>query len=223
MAVDLLLQNDTYVSQLRSAIGEGEAALSDVPGLLKCVLKDDRWRKRTIRTGDVVEFQRFEDFVRSLPLEGLGADMSLIRRICSDDKEALDLLDKALKHSPGPPPKPKPVEKPREAKSAPQSEPTGERTESVNIVNGSKGELRPFGNSSARAIRHLRESRPDLHAKVVAKELSPHAAMIEAGFRRKTITIPLEPASAARVLRRHFDEAQLRELARLLMSQEGGQ
>ena len=44
---------------------------------------------------------------------------------------------------------------------------------------------RPSGNSRAAALRRLRKDRPDIHARVLAGELSPHAGMIEAGFRKR--------------------------------------
>src|SRR5262249_46542334 len=44
---------------------------------------------------------------------------------------------------------------------------------------------RPSGNSRAAFLRRLRKDRPDIHARVLAGELSPHAGMIEAGFRTK--------------------------------------
>jgi hypothetical protein len=45
----------------------------------------------------------------------------------------------------------------------------------------------PSGNSAAYAIRRLRKDRPDIHARVLAGELTPHAGVIEAGFRKKAI------------------------------------
>jgi hypothetical protein len=39
---------------------------------------------------------------------------------------------------------------------------------------------RPVGTTRDRALRQLRDQRPDLHARVAAKELSAHRAMIEA-------------------------------------------
>ena len=42
----------------------------------------------------------------------------------------------------------------------------------------------PSGNSRAAFLRRLRKDRPDIHARVLAGELSPHAGMIEAGFRK---------------------------------------
>jgi hypothetical protein len=44
--------------------------------------------------------------------------------------------------------------------------------------------IRPSGNSRAAFLRRLREGRPDIHARVLAGELSPHAGMIGAGFRK---------------------------------------
>src|SRR5262245_40158765 len=44
---------------------------------------------------------------------------------------------------------------------------------------------RPSGNSRAAFIRRLRKDRPDIHARVLAGKLSPHAGMIEADFRKK--------------------------------------
>jgi hypothetical protein len=48
---------------------------------------------------------------------------------------------------------------------------------------------RPWGTSQAQALRQLRHKRPDLHQKVLAGELSPHAAAVMAGFRHRTITV----------------------------------
>jgi hypothetical protein len=63
---------------------------------------------------------------------------------------------------------------------------------------------RQYGNSSHAAIRRLRKDRPDLYARVMAGELSPHAAAVAAGFRRKVISVPLDPERAAAALKRHF-------------------
>jgi hypothetical protein len=43
----------------------------------------------------------------------------------------------------------------------------------------------PTGTSAAHAHRVLRTKRPDIHQRVLDGELSPHAGMIEAGFRKK--------------------------------------
>jgi hypothetical protein len=46
-----------------------------------------------------------------------------------------------------------------------------------NIHNSSE---RPSGTTQAAALRRLRDQRPDLHRKVLAKEISANAAAIEA-------------------------------------------
>jgi hypothetical protein len=48
-------------------------------------------------------------------------------------------------------------------------------------VNG----FRPTGNSAAAALRRLERARPDILDRVLAGELSAHAGMIEAGFRKR--------------------------------------
>jgi hypothetical protein len=66
---------------------------------------------------------------------------------------------------------------------------------------------RPEGNSRDKALRRLRDHRPDLHAQVLANELSAHAAMVEAGFRPRTFTVPDNIDAAAPILRRRFGDS----------------
>jgi hypothetical protein len=44
---------------------------------------------------------------------------------------------------------------------------------------------RPKSGTRAEALRRLRKERPDIHARVLGGELSAHAGMVEAGFRRR--------------------------------------
>lgn len=192
MPVNKLRENDSYVQGLRIAIREGTFGLSDVPGLIKRVILEDAWQEREIeQTGQVATFSRFVEFVTAKPLEGLGADLKTIKRLCGDDVEAVDLVDRVTQHRPGP------------------------HQENGNNVT----ELRPEGNTAAKALRRLRKDRPDLHARVIAGELSPHAAAVEAGFRKRTITITLEPQAAAATLRRHFTPEQVMDLIAALVGE----
>jgi len=121
----------------------------------------------------------------------LGTSVGLIKRIVADDREAVDLLDRVLQRQVG---------RPREI---------------VYNVHNSKG--RPAGNSQARALRRLRKDAPELHAEVIAGRLSAHAAMVKAGFRTRTISVPVEhPDRVAAALRRHMTQEQLEELVRHL-------
>jgi hypothetical protein len=60
----------------------------------------------------------------------------------------------------------------------------GGRPKTVDNGNSNINSSRPTGGSKAYALRRLRKDRPDIHARVLAGEISAHAGMIEAGFRR---------------------------------------
>jgi hypothetical protein len=56
----------------------------------------------------------------------------------------------------------------------------------------------PSGTSAAAAMRRLRKDRPGIHARVLAGEMSAHAGMVEAGFRkrRRAPAPPIAPRQA---------------------------
>jgi hypothetical protein len=54
----------------------------------------------------------------------------------------------------------------------------------------------PTGTSSARALRVLRENHKEIHAKVLAGELTPNAGMVAAGRRKKQARPPKSPFKA---------------------------
>lgn len=187
----LLRARGGLVDALSSALDSGGHGLSNVPVLLKRLLAEEGWREFETVRGEVVRHERFEEFVAAPPLKGLGAEISLIKRIVADDPEAVDLLDRVLQRQVG---------RPREI---------------VDNVHNSKG--RPSGNSQARALRRLRKDAPELHAEVIAGRLSAHAAMVKAGIRTRTISVPVEhPDRVAAALRRHMTQEQLEELVRHL-------
>lgn len=190
--------NNVWVEALGSALLRGGAALENVPGLLKRLLREEAWREFQPKIGPVVRHERFADFVTTPPLKGLGASVDLIRRIVADDTEALDLLDQAMQNTPG-------VHLPRSDSDV------------ITISDQSGGR----GTSKDYALRRLRKDAPELHAEVLAGNLSAHAAMVKAGFRPKTFTVRPDPASAARTLRKHMSPDDLRALARLLLDEEG--
>lgn len=189
MTGDPLRHNANLVESLGSALRSSEHGLGTVPGLLRQILTDESWREFVTQLGDHVTHERFIDFVETPPLKGLGSDIDLIRRVAAGDAELLDLLDQALQNPHG-----------------------GDRS-NVNNVNVG----RPEGNRTAAALRRLRKDRPDLHAQVLANELSAHRAMIEAGFRPRTVTVRTDrPDSIARTLRKNLTPEALAELAKLL-------
>ena len=185
--------NNVHIEALASAVNHGGAALCDVPWLVKSVIREGAWRCFQPRMGDLAEYTaaQFNDFVTAEVPDGLNATEAMLRLICKEDHEALDLLDQAYQR------------------------PTGRPKKSGTLLPVLPN--RPEGNTSAKALRRLRKDRPDLHAEVIAERLSPHAAMIEAGFRRPTCTVPKDSVeAAAQALRRHFSPADLADLARRL-------
>jgi hypothetical protein len=97
MTVDQRRINDTYVSSLRYAIKEGKVGLESVPDLIKRIIREGSWKERVVENaGNVASFARFTDFVQAKPMDGLGTDLVMLRRLCSDDPEALALIDAAV-------------------------------------------------------------------------------------------------------------------------------
>jgi hypothetical protein len=186
MPVDVLRENGVFVHELQDALIDGDRGLRHVPGLLKRVIQEHRWQERTFGAMDrVITFRSFAEFVSETPPEGLGADLSLVKRLCGDDPEAIDLIDQATQNP-----------------------------SSLHVDNNVNS--RPVGNTAQQAIRRLRKDRPDLHARVLAGELSPHAAMVEAGFRPRTITVPLDPEKMARAIRRRLNDDEIDTLVAAL-------
>lgn len=185
MPVDVLRENGVFVHELQDALIDGDRGLRHVPGLLKRVIQENRWQERTFGTMDrVITFRAFSEFVAERPPEGLGADLALVKRLCGDDPEAINLIDQATRRNAG-------------------------RPVTVDNVHGTHKEERPAGNTAQAAIRRLRKDRPDLHSRVLRGELSPHAAAVEAGFRPKTITVPLDPQRMAHAIRRRLSHDEI--------------
>lgn len=189
--IDLSVYADQKVTCLRSALSHGAQNVSSIPGLLKAILKEDLWKHRFCRqVQKEVGFQSFAQFVSEPAPEGLGSSVEVLLKFCQSagDTEAVDLIVRASKGKHG-----------------------GDRSK-VDIINLAK----PDGTSAARALIDLEKKRPDLHERVVAGEISPHGAMVEAGLRCKTYTIPDDPARAAATIKRHFSSEEVKEIARLL-------
>lgn len=202
MPIDVLAENAVIVDALGDALSSTRD-LEAVPLLLVRVVRENRWQERTVgfgRRGALPRYHRYAEFAKFVsdpPLEGLGTTVDALRRLCRDDAEALDAIDAALRR--------------------PDGRPEATTRETFDNVQGFSPPLAPTGNSSARALRALRDHSPELHAEVLAGRVSPHGAMVAAGLRRRTLTIPCDdPAAAARSIRRHFDAAAVAALVAAL-------
>lgn len=192
-SVNHMVRNRHLVESLERSLRSGKHGLSVVPGLVKQVLREESWREFTTQRDELVRHERFADFVVAPPLKGLGADPRLVRRVVEDDIEALDLFDRAMSDGSRP----------------------GQRTDLVHNIN--EVEARPHGTSRAYALRRLRNDAPELHAEVLAGNLTAHAAMVKAGFRPPTFTVRADSArQVAEALRRQLDPDILAEVGRLI-------
>lgn len=193
-----LKKNANLVEALGSSLRSGDHGLKAVPGLVKRVLAEEAWRSFVTQRGELVEYDRFEEFVATPPLKGLGASIDLVRTLVRGDPVALDLFDQATLGSHG-----------------------GDRHSESFKLDNIQLEGHPSGTSREAGLRRLRKDRPDLHAEVLAGALSTHAAMVKAGFWRKKISVPVDtPQNAARALRRNLTPEAVEELARLLTAGE---
>ncbi len=60
-----------------------------------------------------------------------------------------------------------------------------------------------------RRLKRDEEKYPGLAQRVLKGELSAHAAAVQAGFRPRTITVPLDPEKMARAIRRRLSDDEL--------------
>src|SRR6266496_2587115 len=186
---DPLRARGSDVAMLSDALRRGGSALESVPQQIRHLLASHEWEHFVTRLGKEVRHERFAEFVTTPPLAGLGASIDLIRRLLGDDTVALNLLDEALRAPHG-----------------------GDHSK----VNNMKV-AQPRGTSRAYALRRLRKDAPELHAEELAGRLKPNAAMVKAGFRPRTLTVPLgRPDSVAQTLIKHMEPEELIALVRLL-------
>jgi hypothetical protein len=81
---------------------------------------------------------------------------------------------------------------------------------------------RPEGTSASKAHRRLRKDAPELHAEVLSGRMSAHAAMVQAGLRPKTVSVPVtRPEAVARSLLRYMSADDIAKLIRALTEQAG--
>lgn len=194
MTQEPVVGNDFLIKQLRSALQNREHALKAAPGLLRRTLETGAWKNFHTPHKEHVTHERFADFLTAKPFEGLGITVKFARQIIADDLIARDLLDQALQNPNG-----------------------GDRRSDDAISVSNIHTDRPAGTTKDSALRRLRKDAPELHAQVLAGDISAHAAMVQAGFRPKTFTVRADRAeSVARALKRNLTADQLTELRRLL-------
>lgn len=192
---------NSLIDYLRSAISDGAAELLDAPSLLRQIIEGEPWRERYVpQTKEFARFGPFDEFIAATPPEGLGASKRLLYKICADDIALLDLLDRTFN----------------------SGQRGGDRRSQcfkrdiVSFENKNKSR----GNSLVYALRRLREMRPDLHQKVLVKELSVHKAMVEAGLRKKSVVVVADITKICEVIKSNFTPSQIAGIIEQLKSEQ---
>jgi len=190
---DTLQYNATLVSGLRDTIKDGKEGLDGTPKYIRKVLNEKAWQIRVIpSTGEVVEFDSFTDFVEAHPPEGLGTSIDMLKRMCEGHEEVRNMLLEEVTEAAG--------KHGGDRKSE-------DAQDQVDIINSNDG-----GTSESYALRRLKRDAPELAEKVLDGEMSANAAAIEAGFRTKTVSVPVHKGGeeqherAAKSLAKHFDD-----------------
>jgi hypothetical protein len=129
---------------------------------------DEHWKQLRDRTG--ASFLSWEDYVQCPEPFGLGMVLTIANAVMIETDDRRLLADVYRR--------------------ADEQDRANQRPAHVHIKrdvydNPRDIHVRPSGTSTERALRRLRKDRPDLHARVLAGEISANAGMIEAGFRKK--------------------------------------
>ena len=203
----ILRQRDTYVNNLANCLVDGQT-LRTVPALIKRIIEEDAWQERTVsKPGEVAKFKRFSDFVEAYQSEGLHTTVSTLMKLCEDDPVARDMISQVEAGGRG----------------APNGNQNASKTniDNVNICFGDDAPKQDTGtgNATTYAMRRLAKDAPEFHAKVIAGELTPNKAMVEAGLRVPPMQMPQDPTKAGQYLAQRVDRAWMEEMLDVFYSQ----
>jgi hypothetical protein len=186
---------------------------ANVPDMAKArqalaeVLKTGAWRSYDSPTGAKCSYDDFAAWITAPVPLGLHTSVENLWEIAKGDTGLLDALDRALRNPHG-----------------------GDHTSAKSNVSNINvaSEERPVGTTKRQALRRLRteadrgnEKAAELHAEVLADRISAHAAMVQAGFREKTVSVPVgKPERVAAYLRKHMPREALSRLIELLSKED---
>lgn len=177
------VNNFFTVRRLANGIQRGDSGLRDVPETLLRLIETDAWKHYVTESGREYTHESFAAFVEAKPFEGIGATVKQLERLCVEHPKAREALQGVLKSKRG----------------------RGNKRNN-NITDISTG------TSQGYTLERLHRESPELYEQVCAGEMSANAAAIQAGFRKRMLSIPAEPAGAARAIRRHFTAGEIQEL-----------
>jgi hypothetical protein len=209
----VLYRNAELVAIVQRRI-ESESLFETLPLFLQDLFEQGAWIQFKIaehapvfdyRPGDA---QKFWEFVQTAQPKGLGTTIPKLRQICEMAEEPmklLSLLDELSQRGRG--------------NATGNNQYTVEQSGIDDNIHNSKDRESPTGTSREAALRRLRKDRPDLHEQVINGELTPHRAMVVAGFRNETMTVPKDDMAAlVETLKKRLSPEQIEELIEIAMN-----
>lgn len=217
-----LTWNGSRVQALQNALAQLKSRADTVPDLVEEVIQEGCWlrwvdsRNRPF-SHSKAEFRRFIESPRD---EG-GCDTPLHRLLeVVKGTPSIDVVNEALRGTQGGDNNPFG----RSGKPEPEINrdiitvdfPADSEPQILPIKPRDYSREAPTGTSVSYALRRLGKARPDLLDRIRSGELSPGKAMVEAGFKLRSITVDDDPERAGRRLLRHFRGDRLEALIRIL-------
>ena len=210
----LIIASDS-VDLCRRMVRDG-SRLGELPQIVVEIIQHDYWRKRFVNK-ELVEFEDFRTFCATPPMEGLGFDWHIVRNLCRDSAEAVEALDRVTQAPVGRAPIGAEAMTGAERMRRQRAEDTKVCDETLYNIQDfvtEQGEtVAPTGTSVQAGMRALRAHRPDLLEDVIAERISVHAACVQAGLRRRTITVPVDVEATVRAIARHFAPDDIEAIA----------
>lgn len=142
--------------RLDQTLRGSETNLVGVAQNIVIVIRDEAWRERRIRTGEIVRCESFLELLTAPPLRGYGEDPKRVEALLRDDAEALRLFRAAVTPKKG-----------KRVKTA---------------QDNSSNRTIKRGTTRAYTLTRLEKEAPAFYRRVVAGELSAHAAAKAAGI-----------------------------------------
>lgn len=151
----------------------------DFPRVLVEIINNEWWREFVRPNGEAQHYgeREFVKFLTTPPTRGLGTTTDFVMKVCAGNDLALSALSDAI------------------------AQPVGRPATDIDMNHINKRNPSGLQDTVLGAHAKLKRDAPEQHARVLMGELSPHAAMVEAGFRRPRRSLYIDdPNDAARLL-----------------------
>ncbi|MRH77798.1 hypothetical protein GH984_03690 [Spiribacter sp. C176] len=178
-------QNVVTMAQ-RVAHHDARNLFSTFPQAITTIIERRLWADRTDKNGQ--PFTSFQSFVEHRMWQGLELTMPRLIRYCEDDEEAVRLIKGEMQQAGN---RGNPT-------GANQYTPADERkADNIRFPNS-------YGTSVGHTVARLKRDRPDLAKEVIDGTMSPNAAAIEAGFRKRKVQVEPTPEAVQRMLDKYL-------------------